>query len=188
MEQFVSEKKIPIYQGLNVDILTIKENNRYYYDIYNMVNDEVYFIGRFEIDQFIYHIGYAINNGYLLIYYYEPIVGTNKSIVTKALKLYNLIDNISIIDSLNNIIDKFGSDYLVSCSQRLYSDKYNGTAFDKNLKNKSLKVTSRFEFNEYLISLKTKSLNFDYKNEQNNKIIHLLDYINQEHPKMKIKN
>ena len=115
MEQFVSEKKIPIYQGLNVDILTIKENNRYYYDIYNMVNDEVYFIGRFEIDQFIYHIGYAINNGYLLIYYYEPIVGTNKSIVTKALKLYNLIDNISIVDSLNNIIDKFGSDYLVSC-------------------------------------------------------------------------
>ena len=112
----------------------------------------------------------------------------NKKIIPDMQILVLLIHIISFFDSLNNIIDKFGSDYLVSCSQRLYSDKYNGTAFDKNLKNKSLKVTSRFEFNEYLISLKTKSLNFDYKNEQNNKIIHLLDYINQEHPKMKIKN
>lgn len=187
MEQFISEKKISIYQGLNVDILTIKENNKYYYDIYNMINDEVYFIGRFEIDPFVYFIDYEVNGSYLLVYHYEPVVGTDKSVVTKVLKFYDLIENISIIDSVDNIIDQFASSYLVKNPSKLCREKYIYPIMDKNLKSKSLNVITRFEFNEYLIVLKSNSLGIKKQNSHNQKVICLSDYINTNSQHVKIK-
>ncbi len=156
-----------------VNILLFQENNRYYYDIYNLCKEKVYFIGRFLLDSFVYYLDYEINDNYLLIYHYKPIIGTNKNNITEIIKFYDLVDNISIVDSIDNILYKFNSDML-SYDNSKDNKKYDNCKKKSKIKDRSLKTLSIFEYRKYLSNLNNKN----HKNMDN--IINIDDYIGKK--------
>ena len=115
-EKLIGTSSIPYKENCTIQVLNIKEltttehrkDERYYADFYNVTDDYVYFIDRIELDPFCATLGYQLINNHLVIYNYDVVEGKKYHAVNRILKYYDVIDNISINASSNDIITKLG--------------------------------------------------------------------------------
>jgi len=115
-EKLIGTSSIPYKENCTIQVLNIKEltttqhrkDERYYADFYNVTDDYVYFIDRIELDPFCATLGYQLISNHLVIYNYDVVEGKKYHAVNRVLKYYDVIDNISINLSTNEIITELG--------------------------------------------------------------------------------
>ena len=115
-EKLIGTSSIPYQENCTIQVLNIKEitttehrkDERYYADFYNVTDDCVYFIDRIELDPFCVTLGYQLISNHLVIYNYDIIEGKKYHAVNRILKYYDVIDNISINASAEDIITELG--------------------------------------------------------------------------------
>ena len=115
-EKLIGTSSIPYKENCTIQVLNIKEiittehrkDEKYYADFYNVTDDCVYFIDRIELDPFCTTLGYQLINNYLVIYNYDIVEGKKYHAVNRILKYYDVMDNISINLSAEDIITELG--------------------------------------------------------------------------------
>ncbi len=115
-EKLIGTSSIPYQENCTIQVLNIKElittehrkDEKYYVDFYNVTDDYVYFIDRIELDPFCATLGYQLINNHLVIYNYDIVEGKKYHAVNRILKYYDVIDNISINLSAEDIITELG--------------------------------------------------------------------------------
>ena len=115
-EKLIGTSSIPYQENCTIQVLNIKEvinrehrkDEKYYADFYNVTDDYVYFIDRIELDPFCATLGYQLINNHLVIYNYDIVEGKKYHAVNRILKYYDVIDNISINLSAEDIITELG--------------------------------------------------------------------------------
>lgn len=115
-EKLIGTSSIPYQENCSIQVLNIKEitttkhrrDERYYADFYNVTDDCVYFIDRIELDPFCTTLGYQLINNRLVIYNYDIVEGKKYHVVNRILKYYDVIDNISLNLSADDIITELG--------------------------------------------------------------------------------
>lgn len=177
MEKLIKEEKIYRDNNSYLELLCIKNENKSYLDVYNVVNNYAYYIVRIDLTSFVNRTAIAYNSSYFLFYEYEPIIGTNKRYVTKIFKFYDLDDNISIIDTIKNLVLKFNDSTLLCNPLSFNENCYSHEFVNSNTKSKMLNKLSRQKLDCYIEELKINTYGLNNKNKQIKKVININTYL-----------
>lgn len=183
MEKLIKEEKIYRNKNCYLQFLYIKNGSKNYLDIYNVVDNYTYYVGRIDTASFVNRIALEYNCSYLLIFEYEPIIGTNKRYVTKIFKFYDLDDNISIIDTIKNLVLKFNNSTLLYNPLSLGENCYSYGVVTSNIKSKMLNKTLSSSLEQYIEQLKINTYGIKAKKKEESKVIDLNTYL-EEKPKI----
>lgn len=177
MEKLIKEEKICRNNDSYLELLYIKNESKSYLDVYNIVNNYAYYIVRIDLSSFVNRTAIVYNASYFLFYEYEPIIGTNKRYVTKIFKFYDLDDNISVVDTIKNLVLKFNDSTLLCNPLSFNENCYSHEFVNSNTKSKMLNKVPRQELDCYIENLKMNTYGVNNNCKQIKKIINFNTYL-----------